>query len=194
MKVFFNSFRNYAEHFSSEKPLTLSAVHSSKCFYTPDYSSSSSSTSDSSSDNEIDSPSSKNIKKEEGKPTSTAKQQSNGNVTYKQKTRFCCRKSESALLHQKYPDKVALIVERFSSEKRLPVIEKCQFVVPKCVTVGQLQHVIRERCMHKSNMAVFVVVQGEIPALTTTIEELALKYRDEDGFLYVQFSSEDYFG
>ena len=116
-------------------------------------------------------------------------------LKYRQKLSFCCRKSESASISSKHDDKIPVIIERFRNEKRLPELDRCQFAVPKFATVGQLQHVIKQRLGDFQRMAVYVVVANrELPSLTTRLSDLYTKYRDDDGFLYITFSSEDAFG
>lgn len=45
------------------------------------------------------------------------------------------------------------------------------------------------------NMPVYILVSNaELPSLITTMAVLHEKFHDEDGFLYVSFSSEDSFG
>uniref|UniRef100_A0AC34F0G3 Autophagy-related protein n=1 Tax=Panagrolaimus sp. ES5 TaxID=591445 RepID=A0AC34F0G3_9BILA len=117
------------------------------------------------------------------------------NLKYREKLSFCCRKSESASITSKFDDKIPVIIERFRNEKRLPELDRCQFAVPKFATVGQLQHVIKQRLGDFQRMAVYVVVANrELPSLTTRLSDLYTKYRDDDGFLYITFSSEDAFG
>uniref|UniRef100_A0AC34Q104 Autophagy-related protein n=1 Tax=Panagrolaimus sp. JU765 TaxID=591449 RepID=A0AC34Q104_9BILA len=117
------------------------------------------------------------------------------NATYREKLSFCCRKSESSLLLSQFEDKIPVIIQRFKSEKRLPELDNCQFVVPKKTTVGQLQHIIKQRLGNFKNSAIYVLVANrELPCLTTTVAELYSKFRDDDGFLYISFSSEDCYG
>uniref|UniRef100_A0A914Q9A5 Autophagy-related protein n=1 Tax=Panagrolaimus davidi TaxID=227884 RepID=A0A914Q9A5_9BILA len=116
-------------------------------------------------------------------------------LKYREKLSFCCRKSESASITSKFDDKIPVIIERFRNEKRLPELDRCQFAVPKFATVGQLQHLIKQRLGDFQRMAVYVVVANrELPSLTTKLSDLYTKYRDDDGFLYITFSSEDAFG
>lgn len=42
-------------------------------------------------------------------------------------------------------------------------------------------------------MAVCLIVNSIIPKITTTLYELNKKYKDEDGFLYFDFTSNDVF-
>ncbi|CAD5224270.1 unnamed protein product [Bursaphelenchus okinawaensis] len=113
--------------------------------------------------------------------------------SYQAQLRFCCRRSESALLAEKHPNKVALIIERFKSEKNLKPLDKKHFLLPPEATVAQLKHVIGIRVSAKNN-SVFLLIQNEIPDATKTIRELARRHRSPDGFLYVKFSSEDSMG
>lgn len=89
-------------------------IHSKKCFYFPE-----------------------SVKK------FTEKNLISPNSGYKDTLSFCCRKSESSIILNKYEDKLPVIIEKFKSEKRLPKLENSQFVVPKKATVGQLQHIIK---------------------------------------------------
>ncbi|KAE9551242.1 hypothetical protein FO519_005553 [Halicephalobus sp. NKZ332] len=154
----------------SHKALPLDQrFHSKKCFYFPD------------AEKKISDPSAKFL--------------ISPNIGYKEKLSFCCRKSESSILLSKYEDKIPIIVEKFKSEKRLPKLESCQFVLPKKATVGQLQHIIKQRLGDYKNTPIFILVANrELPALTTPINELYSKFKDDDGFLYVAFSSEDCYG
>lgn len=44
-------------------------------------------------------------------------------------------------------------------------------------------------------MPVYILVNGEeLPALDVTMGELAARHTDEDGFLYLAYSSEDSLG
>ncbi|KAI6190272.1 Microtubule-associated proteins 1A/1B light chain 3C-like protein [Aphelenchoides bicaudatus] len=130
--------------------------------------------------------------------TSSASRKSGKSVStttsYKLSRQYCCRRSESILLMDKYPTKVPLIIERFKSEKRLRPLERCQFVLPAQATVGQLTHIIRTRVCDSHNMSVYVLVGNELPSLDVTMNELALRHCDGDGFTYLSYSSEDTLG
>jgi GABA(A) receptor-associated protein len=87
-----------------------------------------------------------------------------------------------------------LIIERFTTEKKLRPLEKCQFVLPSFATIGQLQHVIRRRVCD-GRMAIYVLAgNGEIPDLNCTMADLAMRWRDDDGFTYLRYSSEETLG
>ncbi|CAD5232073.1 unnamed protein product [Bursaphelenchus xylophilus] len=113
--------------------------------------------------------------------------------SYQSQLRFCCRRSESALLAEKHPNKVLLIIERFKTEKQLRKMDKKHFLLPPEATVAQLKHVISSRVSAR-NESLFLLIDDEIPDSTTSIRELARRHRDPDGFLYVKYSSEDTMG
>lgn len=72
-------------------------------------------------------------------------------------------------------------------------LEKCQFVLPKYATVGQLQHVIRRRVCD-GRMTIYILVGNELPGLDVTMEELAARHQSDDGFTYIRYTSEDCLG
>lgn len=53
------------------------------------------------------------------------------------------RKQDIDQIRQKYPDKIPIIVERFHSEKQLPILDKTKFLVPDVIVLGEFNKVIR---------------------------------------------------
>ena len=110
----------------------------------------------------------------------------------------CCscaekRKSEAERIRAKYPDRVPVICEK-ADRSDIPDIDKKKYLVPADLTVGQFHYVIRKRIKLAPEKALFLFFSNSIPpnaALMSTVYE---EQKDEDGFLYIQYSGESTFG
>jgi GABA(A) receptor-associated protein len=103
------------------------------------------------------------------------------------------RKSEAERIRAKYPDRVPVICEK-ADRSDIPDIDKKKYLVPADLTVGQFHYVIRKRIKLAPEKALFLFCSNSIPpnaALMSTIYE---EQKDEDGFLYIQYSGESTFG
>ena len=103
------------------------------------------------------------------------------------------RKSEAERIRAKYPDRVPVICEK-ADRSDIPDIDKKKYLVPADLTVGQFHYVIRKRIKLAPEKALFLFCSNSIPPnaalMSTTYEE----NKDEDGFLYIQYSGESTFG
>eukprot|EP00980_Cylindrotheca_fusiformis_P002713 scaffold627_cov125-Cylindrotheca_fusiformis.AAC.30 len=103
------------------------------------------------------------------------------------------RKSEAERIRVKYPDRVPVICEK-ADRSDIPDIDKKKYLVPADLTVGQFHYVIRKRIKLAPEKALFLFCSNSIPpnaALMSTVYE---EQKDEDGFLYIQYSGESTFG
>eukprot|EP00956_Cyclotella_meneghiniana_P041361 scaffold224155_cov66-Cyclotella_meneghiniana.AAC.3 len=99
------------------------------------------------------------------------------------------RTSEAERIRSKYPDRVPVICEK-ADRSDIPDIDKKKYLVPADLTVGQFHYVIRKRIQLAPEKALFLFCSNTIPpnaALMSTVYE---EQKDEDGFLYVQYSGE----
>lgn len=112
---------------------------------------------------------------------------------FKKTNDYSKRLSESTNIKTKYPDRIPIIVEKYKGST-LPDIDKCKYLVPKDMNLGQFVYIIRKRIKLESNQALFVTINGVLGSPSTTIAELHDNQKDEDGFLYVVYTSENTFG
>jgi len=114
---------------------------------------------------------------------------------YKKTHNLTDRISESNRIRMKYPERIPIICEKTNSPSNsVPDLDKSKYLVPCDLTLGQFMFVIRNRMKLPSENALFLFVKGSIPSSNTIISELYDSKKDEDGFLYINYSGENTFG
>ncbi|KAG1326110.1 autophagy-related protein 8i [Cocos nucifera] len=112
---------------------------------------------------------------------------------FKEEFSFEERLDESRDIVAKYPDRVPVIVERFA-RCDLPEMEKKKYLVPRDMSVGQFIHILSGRLHLGPGKALFVFVKNTLPQTASLMDSIYESYKDEDGFLYICYSSEKTFG
>ena len=72
--------------------------------------------------------------------------------------------------------------------------DACRYLVPVDLTVGQFVYVIRKRIKLRPEKAIFIFVSSVLPPSAALMSSIYEEHRDEDGFLYIQYSGEHTFG
>ncbi|CAM9687724.1 microtubule-associated protein 1 light chain 3 gamma [Lampetra fluviatilis] len=125
----------------------------------------------------------------------TSVEASQGHKPFKQRKSLATRKEEVAGIRAKFPTKVPVIVERYSREKTLPPLDKTKFLVPREVTMSQFVSIIRNRLLLRSTHAFYLMVNGRVvPSMAATMADIYVEHKDEDGFLYMTYASQEMFG
>jgi len=92
-----------------------------------------------------------------------------------------------------HPNKIPIIVERAASAQ-VPEIDKNKYLVPGDLTVAQFLGLIRKRVKLTNDKALFIYVNGTLPATSAMFSTIYAEHKDEDGFLYVVYTGESSFG
>ena len=117
------------------------------------------------------------------------------NNRYKSENSLAERKKESERIRYKYPERVPVICERHENSKELVNIDKKKYLVPSDLTITQFMMVIRKRLkVLPESQALYLFVNGKIPPSTALLNRVYDENRDEDGFLYINYASENTFG
>lgn len=105
------------------------------------------------------------------------------------------RQSEFERIINNHPNKIPVIVQPAKNSKNTLKITQNKFLVPKMFTFHEFLFQVRKRLGLQSHESLYVVVAGyHFPSLDRTMSSVYLDYKDEDGFLYVNFSSEAVWG
>ena len=115
-------------------------------------------------------------------------------MDFKKKNSLEKRKAEALRILDKYPDRIPVVITRSKSEKLIPDIDKNKFLVPKDISVGQLIYVIRKRIKIEADKSIFLFFNDTLPQTSMLLSELYERYKDEDSFIYGEFSGQSVFG
>lgn len=69
-----------------------------------------------------------------------------------------------------------------------------RYLVPRDMSVGQFIYILSGRLHLAPDKALFVFVKNTLPQTSSLMESMYDSFKDEDGFLYMFYSSEKTFG
>jgi GABA(A) receptor-associated protein len=104
------------------------------------------------------------------------------------------RVEESTRILKKYPNRIPVIVQRIKNNTDIPDIDKKKYLVPNDLTIGHFIYIIRKRIKLEPVQAIFIYINNIIPPTSSLISQLYKEQKDDDGFLYIEFSGESTFG
>ncbi|KAL6054128.1 ubiquitin-like protein atg8 [Balamuthia mandrillaris] len=116
-------------------------------------------------------------------------------MPFKQENSLPKRKRLASKIRQAHPDRVPVIVERHQKSTNVPDIAKRKFLAPGDISVAQFVSEIRKHIKLAPDTAIFLFVNGTVlPQSGALMSQVYEQHKDEDGFLYVVYSGESYFG
>ncbi|NXI68417.1 MLP3C protein, partial [Anseranas semipalmata] len=105
------------------------------------------------------------------------------------------RMHEVTEIRIKYPNKIPVVVERYQKEKNLPPLSRTKFLVSQDLPLSQFAVTLRTRLCLASSQTLYLLVNNKgLPNMTVTMQELYRDNKDEDGFLYLTYASQEMFG
>lgn len=117
----------------------------------------------------------------------------NNSLSFKNKHTFEQRQKDFQRVHEKYPTRIPVIIEK-SVDSKIADIDKIKFLVPDDQTIGQFIYIIRKRIKLKPTEAIFVFVNNTLPRTSDLLKTVYNENKDADGFLYLTYSGENTFG
>lgn len=116
-------------------------------------------------------------------------------IPFKNRSSFQDRYMDATNIKLKYPDRIPVICERLKNAKNdCPLIDKNKYLVPMDLTLGQFIYVIRKRLSIGPDKGLFLFIGNNIVSTSVLLCELYHLYKDEDNFLYINYSFENTFG
>ncbi|KAG6765687.1 hypothetical protein POTOM_029740 [Populus tomentosa] len=107
--------------------------------------------------------------------------------SFKQESTFDDRLGESKNIIFKYPDRVPVNSNPYFSRF-------FRYLVPRDMTIGQFIHILSSRLELTPGKALFIFVKNTLPQTASQMDSIYESYKDDDGFLYMCYSSEKTFG
>ena len=114
-------------------------------------------------------------------------------MDFKTKNNFSQRCDESSKIIKKYPQRVPIIVEK-CNKSQINDIDKNKYLVPKDLNMNQFIYIIRKRIKLDKSQSIFLMVNDIISPSNVPIGAIYNDNKDDDGFLYIKYTSENTFG
>ena len=118
------------------------------------------------------------------------------NKSFKEIYTFEERKTHSSDIRIKYPERLPLVMQRSVNDKILGYMDKIKYLVPGEITITEFMAILRKRLNVNQTTSIYLYNPDNkiILSGTNSIEYLYNKYKNDDGFLYIEYCGENVFG
>ncbi len=121
------------------------------------------------------------------------------NNKYKDTMSFEDRKKRSTSLLLKYQDKYPVILEKSKKDKYLPNIEKSKLLVSHDMTVTTIIQLLKKNIKINEHTAIYIMTTDKenneiMLSGAQSITNIYDNYKNNDGFLYLEYCTENVFG
>ena len=114
---------------------------------------------------------------------------------FKKKFSFAERREKSLYIMKKYPNRIAVIVEKDNCQcSELPDLMNKRLLLPNDITFGHFIYILRARLYLEKEKALFIFINNTIPCSSTTLQSIYDIHKESDNFLYCTYSTENTFG
>ncbi len=117
-------------------------------------------------------------------------------VKYIESISFEARKKRSNSLLSKYPDKIPVILEKSSKDKYLPKVDKNKLLVAHNMTVATIIQLLKTHIKIDEKTSIYIMVSNNNVMLSgsQSISDIYKNHQSNDGFLYLEYCTENVFG
>jgi GABA(A) receptor-associated protein len=117
-------------------------------------------------------------------------------VKYINSFSFEDRIKRSSSLLQKYPDKIPVILEKSTNDKYLPKMNKTKLLVADTMTISAVLKLIKTNLNINESTSIYIIVPDKNIMLSgaQSITSIYQEYKNKDGFLYLEYCTENVFG
>ena len=117
-------------------------------------------------------------------------------LSFKEITSLEERKQRSNTLLSKYKDKIPVILEKSNRDKYLPIIGKNKLLVANDITVANVLQLLKKNLKINETISIYIMVSEKNIMLSgsQSMSYIYDSYKNTDGFLYLEYCSENVFG
>lgn len=114
-------------------------------------------------------------------------------MSFKEKNSFEKRRTEAKHIMNKYKTRIPIVIEKYKDSK-MNMIDKNKYLVPSDLKMNQFIFIVRKRLKLQPHETIFLLVNNQLCPSNMAFFDIYEKHADEDGFLYIIYTSENTFG